>query len=121
MSSLAPDLRAEFRDDGRRLVETLIAYLDAPDGHGRARAEAGATAIVDALGARLVAAGTSLTDAVELFVAARRPFLAELGAIGRRRALDPARLAAAYDGASGLLDRLLLRLVSTHQSLGGSS
>ena len=35
---------------------------------------------------------TSLTEAVALFVTARRPFLAEIAGLGRRRSLDPARL-----------------------------
>ena len=35
--------------------------------------------------------------------------------LGRRRALDAARLAVLYDDASGLLDRLLLRLIATFQ------
>ena len=64
---------------------------------------------------RVAAAGIPLADAVSLFVAARRPFLEELGAIARRRALDPDRLSLIYDRSSGLLDRLLLRLVATHQ------
>ena len=59
--------------------------------------------------------GTSLTEAVALFVAARRPFLDALTGLGRRRTLDAARLAALYDDASGLLDRLLLRLIATFQ------
>ena len=59
--------------------------------------------------------GTSLTEAVGLFVAARRPFLDELTGLGRRRALDASRLAALYEDASGLLDRLLLRLIATYQ------
>ena len=62
--------------------------------------------------------GTSLTEAVGLFVAARRPFLDELTGLGRRRALDAARLAALYEDASGLLDRLLLRLIATFQDDG---
>ena len=55
---------------------------------------------------------------VALFVAARRPFLAELAGLGRRRALDASRLAALYEDASSLLDRLLLRLITTHQAAG---
>jgi excisionase family DNA binding protein len=108
--------RAAFRRDGRLLVAALLAHLDAPGRDGRGRAEADAQALTDELARRLSAAGTSLTESVALFVAARRPFLAELGAIGRRRSLDPARLVSAYEDASALLDRLLLRLISTHQA-----
>lgn len=112
--------RAAFRRDGRLLVAALLAHLDAPGRDGRGRAEADAQALTDELARRLSAAGTSLTESVALFVAARRPFLAELGAIGRRRSLDPARLAGAYEDASALLDRLLLRLISTHQATAES-
>jgi excisionase family DNA binding protein len=107
--------RNAFRQDGRRLVEALLAHLDAPDPGTRERTEAEATALVDEFARRLAYAGRSLTEAVEFFVAARGPFLRELGAIGRRRALDTARLADAYETASALLDRLLLRLIATHQ------
>ena len=87
----------------------------AGDGAARDRAEADAAALVDDLARRLAARGTSLTEAVALFVAARRPFLDELTGLGRRRTLDAARLAALYEDASGLLDRLLLRLIATFQ------
>ncbi len=113
--------RERYRVDGRRLVEALVAHLDADDAADateRDRAEAEATALVDDLARRLAASGTSLTEAVGLFVAARRPFLDELTRLGRRRALDAARLAALYENASGLLDRLLLRLIATHQEAG---
>ncbi len=63
---------------------------------------------------RLAVEGRGLTDAIGLFVLARRPFLAEIGRLGERRALDPARLARLYDEAAALLDRLLLRFVAAH-------
>ncbi len=109
--------REHYRQDGRRLVEALVAHLDADvtDAAGRDQAEADATALVDDLARRLAASGTSLTEAVGLFVAARRPFLDALTGLGRRRTLDAARLATLYDDASSLLDRLLLRLIATFQ------
>ncbi|MEO8438222.1 MAG: helix-turn-helix domain-containing protein [Chloroflexota bacterium] len=110
--------RERYRRDGRRLVEALVADLDAAaaDAAERDRAEAEATELVDDLARRLAISGTSLTEAVALFVAARRPFLDELTGLGRRRALDASRLAALYEDASGLLDRLLLRLIATFQA-----
>jgi excisionase family DNA binding protein len=109
--------RAAYRQDGRGLVTALLAYLDADplDGAAREAAEADAAALVDELARRLASSRTSLTEAVALFVAARRPFMTELSGLGRRRMLDPARLGGLYDDASGLLDRLLLRLIATHQ------
>jgi len=108
--------RDAFRHDGRLLVQALLAHLDARDETKRTAAERDAESLTDELAKRLAASGTSVAESVALFVAARRPFLAELGAIGRRRSLDPARLSAAYEDASALLDRLLLRLMATHEA-----
>lgn len=109
--------REGFRRTGRDLLAALVRFLDAADANGRARArsEAQASELVEDHARRLAAAGTSLTEAVGLFVTARQPFLAEIAGLGRRRSLDPARLAALYGSASGLLDRLLLRFVAAHQ------
>jgi excisionase family DNA binding protein len=109
--------REAFRRDGRGLIGALIAFLDADpaDAATRDRREAEASAIVDDQATRLATAGGSLTEAVSRFVAARGPFLAELAGLGRRRSLDPARLADLYGDASALLDRLLLRFIETHQ------
>ncbi len=108
--------RDAYRRDGRRLVEALVAYLDsAADASLRAQTEAAANAIVDDQARRLADHGASLTEAVTLFVAARQPFLAEIAGLGRRRSLDPVRLAALYGDASTLLDRLLLRFIAAHQ------
>jgi hypothetical protein len=108
--------RSRYRHDGRRLVGALLAYLDAGplDAVAREDAEGDAAGLVDELARRLAATGTGLTDSVTLFIAARRPFLAELAGLGRRRTLEPARLAALYDDASSLLDRLLLRFIRTY-------
>ncbi|CAN5585919.1 helix-turn-helix domain-containing protein [soil metagenome] len=108
---------AAYRHDGRLLIAALVAYLDADpsDTVAREHAEGEAAAVVDGHGRRSRAAGISLTQAVELFVHARQPFLAEISGLGRRRSLDPARLSALYGDASTLLDRLLLRFIAAHQ------
>lgn len=106
--------RDSFRDSGRRLVAALLEHLDAADDAGRDGAEHKAIAVTDDLTRQLVASGIGPADAVSLFVASRRPFLAELGVIARRRSLDPERLIAIYDRSSTLLDRLLIRLVSSY-------
>jgi hypothetical protein len=108
--------REGYRQDGRRLVEAVVAHLDADRGDeaARGKAEAQAMALVDAFATRLQASGLSLTEALALFVTARRPFLTELAGLGRRRTLDAARLAELYEDATGLLDRLLLRLVDRY-------
>jgi excisionase family DNA binding protein len=108
--------RDAHRQAGRRLIATLIDYLDA-DGRdaARDRLEAEAQSIVDDQARRLARDGASLTEAVSGFVAARQPILAELAGLGRRRSLDPAHLAALYGDASSLLDRLLLRFIAAYQ------
>ncbi len=115
--AVPPSDRDKFRDDGRALVAALLAHIDAEDEASRDTAEEGATDATVDLGRRLASAAIPLPDAVSLFIAARRPFLTELGAIARRRSLDPDRLAAIYDSSSALLDRLLLRLVAAHQEV----
>jgi excisionase family DNA binding protein len=116
-AALDDDELEAYRRDGRRLIATLVDYLDAdPDDTAlRDRLEADATAVVDDHAGRLATAGTSLTEAVTLFVAARQPFLGELSAVGRRRSMDPTHLAGLYGDASAVLDRLLLRFIDTHQ------
>jgi excisionase family DNA binding protein len=113
--------REGYRRDGRRLVEALIAHLDTDrrDEEARRQTEAEAVALVDAFARRLRAGGMSLTEGIALFMTGRRPFLAELARLGRRRTLDPARLEELYADATGLLDRLLLRLVETYQAEAG--
>jgi hypothetical protein len=119
--SIADADREAFRRDGRRLVELLLAHLDAKDADARERVERDAEGLVDELAARVARAGSTVTESVALFVKARRPFLAELAAIGRRRSLDPARLASAYEDASALLDRLLLRFITSMSSARGDA
>jgi excisionase family DNA binding protein len=110
--------RESFRQDGRRLLTALVAYLDAgPEAAAaRADAEAEAVAIVEGQARRSVAAGLGLTDAVATFVRARQPFLNEIVGLGRRRSLDPARLASLVVAASTVLDRLLLRFMDAHRA-----
>jgi hypothetical protein len=103
------------------LVEALIAHLDTDRRNeaARRRTEAEAVALVDAFAVRLRAGGLSLSEGIALFMTGRRPFLAELSRLGRRRTLDSARLDELYADATRLLDRLLLRLVETYQAEAG--
>ena len=111
---LRPGAREALRADGRRLVAVLLAYLDASRVADRERWEAEAMTLIGAAAQRLAEASASPSDAVAIYLRARRPLLGELAAIGRRRALDPTRLADLYERAIGLLDRLLVHLVETH-------
>jgi len=108
--------RDAFRTDGRRLLAALLAYLDATTARRRIEAEAEAVLAVRATAARLAAANTELNEAAAAFMAARRPFLAELAGLGKRRSLDVAALTALYDEAVALLDRLLLEFLRAFRS-----
>jgi excisionase family DNA binding protein len=119
---VADDDRESFRDSGRALVDALVRHLD-ETGAGRVDAERDAVELAEQLGARLATIGVPMSDAVSMFVAARRPFLAELSVMARRRAVDAARVGQLYDASTGLLDRLLLAFVAAHgatcDELGG--
>lgn len=112
-AGLGDEDRELFREEGRRLVTALLGYLDAGPPASRARFERQAASVVAATGDRLARAGTSVSDAVATYIAARRPFLDSLAALGRRGALDASAVTALYDDAVALLDRLLLILVSS--------
>jgi hypothetical protein len=101
-----------FRSEGRRLVELLLAFLDSTEPAARDDLEAEARSVVAGTASRLAEADVDSARAVEAFVAARRPFLAELAAVGRRRSLDVAAMTSLYDAAASLLDRLLVHFVS---------
>jgi excisionase family DNA binding protein len=108
--------RDAFRADGRALVGLLLRHLDEGGAAGQSAALAQAADLVHGIGARLAAAGTSLTDVVALFVEARWPLLAELGAAASRRRLRPDQLAELYERASTAFDRLLLELIEGYRT-----
>ena len=111
---LEAEARDAFRSEGRRLVAVLLAYLDATSTEDRDRWEAEAMDLIGATARRLAEAGATGSEVIAIYVRARQPLIGELGALGRRRALDTSRFAALFEQAVGLLDRLLLHVVATH-------
>jgi hypothetical protein len=100
--------RERFRGYGRGIVSALVAALDTTDPATRAErlrdaddacAEYGRIAGREGLGAPMTA---------DLFLRFRRPFLAELGALARRREFDAAATSALMADANAALDGLLL-------------
>ncbi len=106
--------RDSFREIGRQLVDALVRHLD-ETGQGRALAEREAIDLAASLGERLGLYGVPLADGVSMFVSARRPFLAELSVVARRRGVDAARVGDLFDASTWLLDRLLLAFVAGHE------
>ena len=113
--TFAEDDRAIYRDEGRLLIGALVRHLDADDVANRDAAFDEAAAIVRSHAVRLAHLSASLTDGVALFVAARQPFLAEVGTLARRRSLDPGQLTRLYEEATVVLDRLLLEFVDAYR------
>jgi len=112
-STVPAEDRESFRETGRRLVDALVRHLD-ETGPGRAMAERDAVDLAAHLGERLALHGIPLSDGVSMFVSARRPFLAELRVVARRRGVEAARVGDLYDISVGLLDRLLLAFTAAH-------
>ena len=98
----------------------LVRHLD-ETGAARAAAERDAAELAAELADRLARHGVPLADAVSMFVSARRPFLAELSVMTRRRGIDAVRVGQLYDTSTGLLDRLLLAFVAAHAAASESS
>ena len=100
--------RERFRGYGRGIVAALVAALDTEDAARRADrlreaedacAEYGRIAGREGLGAPMTA---------DLFLRFRRPFLAELAALARRREFDAAATSTLMADANAALDGLLL-------------
>jgi excisionase family DNA binding protein len=116
LAALEPEDRETFRDLGRRLAWALIAHLDATDPDVRHDSLDEATAVAADYGRRGAALGLAMSDVVEGFLAFRRPFLAEVGAIARRRSFDADEVATLHTDADRALDRLLVATMAGHTS-----
>jgi excisionase family DNA binding protein len=112
--------RELFRRNGRELVDALVRHLGHQDSEPSRSLEE-ATELAVWLGTQLASSGTSLTESVALFVAARRPFMGELGVLAKRRRLDSREVAALFDDASQALDRCLLAFIDGHRGVTVSS
>jgi excisionase family DNA binding protein len=118
--SIVPEgQRDEFRETGRALAEALVRYLDGT-GADRTRAEAEAVELAALLGERVRSHGIPLEAGVSMFIAARRPFLAELRLATRRAGVNAVAIGQLYDASTGLLDRLLLAFVAAHATSGAA-
>jgi excisionase family DNA binding protein len=115
LEAVAEADRALFRRTGRKLVDALVAHLDSPPAPSSPWLEQ-ATTLSARLGRRMAATGTSLTASTALFIAARRPFMTELGALAKRRRLDSRDVARLFQQATEALDGCLLAFIDAHRS-----
>ncbi|MBO0685665.1 MAG: helix-turn-helix domain-containing protein [Candidatus Dormibacteraeota bacterium] len=115
MSQLSDSERELYRERGRRMVECLIAHLDA-DGPAPAMANLHqAAAYAAEYGTATARLGASLAEGVETFVRFRAPVIEELAGLARRRGLDTREATGLLVDAEGAFDKLLLAFMEAWQ------
>lgn len=103
------DVRRErFRTYGRGIVTTLMAVLDTDDQGRRTDLLRSAEESCTEYGRFAGLEGMDTSTTADLFLRFRRPFLAELGALARRRELDASATSTLITEANTALDGLLL-------------
>lgn len=120
IATLDMDDRETFRQLGRRLAWELVAHLDASDDETRQQHLREATALAAEYGRLGADLGLAMSDVVEGFLAFRRPFLAEIGAVAARRGFDTSEVTTLFEEAERALDRLLIATMSGHRIRVGS-
>ena len=108
--------RQLFRERGRRMVECLLAHLDA-DAPAPAMANLHeASGHASEYGASTAQLGASLSEAVETFLRFRAPFIEELATTARKRGLDPREATGLLVDAESAFAKLLLAFMEGWQS-----
>jgi len=100
--------RERFRQYGRGIVTALVAALDTTDERHRRELLRDAQDACTEYGRVAGREGLSAATTGDLFLRFRRPFLAELGALARRREFDAAATSTLFADANTALDELLL-------------
>jgi len=119
VDDLTAEHRAGFRDRGRELVTTLLAYLDATDPDAGAAQLLAAKQLAADYGREVAALGLSLADTVEGFLRFRSPFTEALGGLARRRGLDTREATDLLAEAEVATDALLVALMTGHSLATG--
>jgi excisionase family DNA binding protein len=113
--------REAFREAGRRLVEALVDVVDAGSDAQRWEAEAQARQGTLELAGLLAARSVGLPAAIEAFISARRPFLAEIARIGRGGNLTATEVGELYERSTVLLDRLVVIFAAAAAARSGEA
>jgi excisionase family DNA binding protein len=108
IAELDDERRERFRHYGRGIVVALVAALDADDDGARHDLLRDAEDSCTEYGRVAGREGLGSVTTADLFLRFRRPFLAELGALARRREFDAAATATLMADANAALDGLLL-------------
>ncbi len=121
LSILGADLpeaeRQLLRERGRRMVECLLAHLDA-DGPAPAMANLHeASGHAAEYGEHAARMGASLSEGVETFLRFRAPFIGELATTARKRGLDAREATGLLVDAESAFDKLLLAFMEGWQGV----
>lgn len=108
IAELDEDQRERFRGYGRGIVTALMAALDDADPARRARHLREAEDSCVEYGRLAGREGLGSVTTTDLFLRFRLPFLAELGALARRRELDAGATTSLISDTTAALDDLLL-------------
>lgn len=108
VSELDDTKRERFRGYGRGIVTSLVAALDSTDPARRAELLRSAEDSCTQYGRIAGGEGLGAAMTADLFLRFRLPFLAELGALSRRREFDAGTTSTLIADASAALDSLLL-------------
>jgi excisionase family DNA binding protein len=100
--------RERFRTYGRGIVAALMSALDADDPRRRDAHLREAEDVCGEYGRLAGREGLASATTADLFLRFRRPFLAELGALARRREFDAVASITLIADATAALDDLLL-------------
>ncbi len=114
--SLDPDKVGPYREHGRRIGSALLHHLDATDDESRDAAISIAEEACREYGRLAAENGSSLADAIELFMRFRMVFLREMTSVARRHALDIVEATALLEDTHRAFDRLLRAIIAGYQA-----
>lgn len=120
IEALAPAAREPFRECGRAIVGALAGYLDAAGTPEAAPRLAIAKSAAARHGQLAATHGITLGETVELFLRLRAPFLHELSAVARRKALDTTSAMDFLEAATDVIDSLMPSLIAGYQAGPGA-
>jgi hypothetical protein len=111
LGRVTPPERQQFRERGRRMLECLVAHLDAEapaPAMANLHEAAGLAAEYGASTARL---GAPLIAAVQTFLRFRHAFIEQLATTARRRGLDTREATGLLVDAESAIDHLLISFI----------
>lgn len=107
--------RESFRACGFEMVSAIVGYLEASCAEERALCLATAESAAACYGRTAARHRVGMRTTIELFLRVRAPFLRELGALARRRALDATEATSLLEAATDAIDRIMPAAVAGYE------